>query len=166
MDKLKMAIIGSGQIARVTHIPNYQSMENVELVGICDTNPDAAKAVAEQFGIARYFGNHLEMLSELRPDAVTICVPNKFHCQITLDALEAGCHVLCEKPPAITVQEAQAMEKKAEEKKLLLSYGFHFRHSEQTAFLKEKIRTCSGTEEEEFPAGVILPIKLCREAAR
>ena len=95
MDKLKMAIIGSGQIARVTHIPNYQSMENVELVGICDTNPDAAKAVAEQFGIARYFGNHLEMLSELRPDAVTICVPNKFHCQITLDALEAGCHVLC-----------------------------------------------------------------------
>ena len=139
MDKLKMAIIGSGQIARVTHIPIYQSMENVELVGICDTNPDAAKAVAEQFGIARYFGNHLEMLSELRPDAVTICVPNKFHCQITLDALEAGCHVLCEKPPAITVQEAQAMEKKAEEKKLLLSYGFHFRHSEQTAFLKEKI---------------------------
>ncbi len=102
MDKLKMAIIGSGQIARVTHIPNYQSMENVELVGICDTNPDAAKAVAEQFGITRYFGNHLEMLSELRPDAVTICVPNKFHCQITLDALEAGCHVLCEKPPAIT----------------------------------------------------------------
>ena len=71
-------------------------MENVELVGICDTNPDAAKAVAEQFGIARYFGNHLEMLSELRPDAVTICVPNKFHCQITLDALEAGCHVLCD----------------------------------------------------------------------
>lgn len=79
------------------------------------------------------------MLEDLQPDAVIICVPNKFHCQITLDALEAGCHVFCEKPPAITVEEAEQMAAKAEETGKLLSYGFHFRASGHTRFLKDRI---------------------------
>lgn len=137
-----MAIIGSGQIAQVTHIPNYQSMGNVEIVGICDTRLEAAQKAAEKFGIAKYYDSHKEMLEELRPDAVTVCVPNKFHFQITMDALEAGCHVFCEKPPAITYEEAKAMEDKAEEMNKLLSYGFHFRSSEHVALLKERI--CQG----------------------
>lgn len=139
MKTLRMAVIGSGQIARVTHLPNYQSMDQVEVVGISDTNLEAAKSVAEQFGIPAYYGDHKQMLEELKPDAVTICVPNRFHCPITLDALNAGCHVMCEKPPAITPEEAEQMEKMAEEKGLLLTYGFHFRHSEQVALLKKKI---------------------------
>ena len=139
MQKLRMAIIGSGQIAQVTHIPNYQSMEEVEIVGICDTRLEAAKFVADKFHIENYYDSHKKMLEELKPDAVTICVPNKFHYSITMDALENGCHVFCEKPPAITPQEAEAMEKKAEERGLLLSYGFHFRASEQVAFLKQSI---------------------------
>ncbi|HIU77626.1 MAG TPA: Gfo/Idh/MocA family oxidoreductase [Candidatus Pelethocola excrementipullorum] len=139
MKKLRMAIIGSGQIARVTHIPNYQKMEDVEIVAVCDTNLSAARSLAEQFEIPEYFESHIEMLEAMKPDAVTICVPNKFHCQITLDALERGCHVLCEKPPAITAGEAELMEKTAAGKNLLLSYEFHFRHSEQAALLKEKI---------------------------
>lgn len=139
MNKLRMAIIGCGQVARVTHIPNYQKMEDVEIIAVCDANPDTARSVAEQFAIPEYFGNHIEMLNSLKPDAVTICVPNKFHYQITLDALERDCHVLCEKPPAITAEEAEQMEKISVKKNLLLTYGFHFRHSEHVAFLKNKI---------------------------
>lgn len=139
MKTLRMAVIGSGQIARVTHLPNYQSMDCVEVVGISDTNKKAAEEVAGQFGIPASYGDHKKMLEELRPDAVTICVPNRFHCPITLDALRAGCHVMCEKPPAITPREAGEMERTAQEKGLLLTYGFHFRHSEQVAFLKNKI---------------------------
>ena len=139
MKKLRMAIIGSGQIAQVTHIPNYQSMDEVEIAGICDTRLEAARSAADKFHIANYYDSHKKMLEELKPDAVTICVPNKFHSSITLDALESGCHVFCEKPPAITTEEAEAMEKKAEEKGLLLSYGFHFRASEHVAFLKKAI---------------------------
>ena len=90
MEKLRMAIIGSGQIAQVTHIPNYQSMEKVEIVGICDTRLEAARSVADKFHIAHYYDSHKKMLEELKPDAVTICVPNKFHSSITLDALNAG----------------------------------------------------------------------------
>lgn len=139
MEKLRMAIIGSGQIAQVTHIPNYQSMEEVEIVGICDTRLEAAKTVADNFHIDHYYDSHQQMLKELKPDAVTVCVPNKFHSSITLDALSAGCHVFCEKPPAITLQEAEAMENKAQEQGLLLSYGFHFRASDQVSFLKRAI---------------------------
>ena len=107
MKKLRMAVIGSGQIAQVTHIPNYQSMEEVEIAGICDTRLEAARAAADKFHIDNYYDSHKKMLEELRPDAVTICVPN--------------------------------MEKKAEEKGLALSYGFHFRASDQVAFLKRAI---------------------------
>lgn len=140
MDKLRMAIIGSGQIAQVTHIPNYRSMEEVEIVGICDTRGEAARAVAQKFQIPHHYDSHKEMLQELKPDAVTVCVPNKFHCGIVLDALEAGCHVFCEKPPAISPEEAGRMEEKARETGKFLSYGFHFRASEQVGFLKKKIR--------------------------
>lgn len=139
MDKLRTAIIGSGQIAQVTHIPNYQSMEHAEILGICDTSIDTARMAAEKFGINNYYDSHKRMLQELRPDAVIICVPNKFHCSITLDALEQGCHVFCEKPPAITAEEAEKMAVKAKEKGKILSYGFHFRASEHAAFLKDRI---------------------------
>lgn len=139
MSKLRTAIIGSGQIAQVTHIPNYQSMEHAEIAGICDTNIDTARIAAEKFGIKNYYDSHRTMLEELKPDAVIICVPNKFHCSITLEALELGCHVFCEKPPAITAEEAEKMAAKAKEKGKILSFGFHFRASEHIAFLKNRI---------------------------
>ena len=89
MKKLRMAFIGSGQIAQVTHIPNYQSMDEVEIAGIFDTWLEAARSAADKFHIANYYDSHKKMLEELKPDAVTICVPNKFHSSITLDALES-----------------------------------------------------------------------------
>lgn len=139
MKKLRTAIIGSGQIAQVTHIPNYQSMEYAKIVGVCDTSLDTARTAANKFEIENYYDSHKKMLEDLKPDAVIICVPNKFHCPITLDALEAGCHVFCEKPPSITVKEAEQMAAKAESTRKILSYGFHFRASEHVAFLKDRI---------------------------
>lgn len=137
--KLKVALIGAGQIARVSHIPNYKEMEEVTVAGICDTRLESAKALAEQFGIPSYYNNHEQMLREVQPDIVSVCVPNKFHCSLTVDALRAGCHVLCEKPPALSVREAEAMNRTAEEQGKLLSYGFHLRHGRGVRYLKEKI---------------------------
>jgi predicted dehydrogenase len=140
MKKLKVAIIGAGQIARASHISNYQTFKNeVEIVGICDVNLQAAKEVSEQFHIPNYYSSHIEMLEKEKPDVVSVCVPNKFHCQITCDALDRGCNVLCEKPPAITVEEAEKMQQTAVKNNVLLSYGFHFRHSTGVSFLKNKI---------------------------
>lgn len=137
--KLKVALIGAGQIARVSHIPNYKEMEDVTVAGICDTRLESAKALAEQFGIPSYYNNHEQMLQEVKPDIVSVCVPNKFHCALTVDALRAGCHVLCEKPPALSVSEAETMNRTAQEQGKLLSYGFHLRHGRGVRYLKEKI---------------------------
>ncbi|MBC5690606.1 Gfo/Idh/MocA family oxidoreductase [Mediterraneibacter sp. NSJ-55] len=139
MKHLRMALIGAGQIAQATHIPNYISMPEVELAGICDVRIETARKAADAFHIPQYFDSSTKMLRELKPDAVTVCVPNKFHYQTVMEALNRGCHVLCEKPPAITAEEAEQMEKKAHEKGCLLSYGFHLRSSEEVQFLHRAI---------------------------
>jgi len=139
MTRLKAAIIGAGQIARKSHIPNYLTMsDEVEIVGICDRNPESARLTAVEYGIPKWFSDHREMLLLLKPDIVNVCVPNKFHFGAVIDALEAGCNVLCEKPPAISFSEAELMMKKSEEMGKLLSYGFHLRHGENVRLMKEK----------------------------
>ena len=139
MKKLRIALIGAGQIAQVTHIPNFRKMEDVQIVGICDKRMESAKAAADRWGIPDYFEDHIAMIEAVKPDAVTVCVPNKFHSSITLDAAGRGCHVFCEKPPAITAEEAVQMEQAAVKSGVLLSYGFHFRHGRETKLIKEKI---------------------------
>lgn len=140
MKKIKVAIIGAGQVVRVSHIPNYQLLKDqVEIVGICDINLQVAKEVSEKFHIPNYYSNHIEMIEEIKPDIVSVCVPNKFHSKITCDALERGCNVMCEKPPSITVKEAELMQATALKHNCILSFGFHFRHSSDVAFLKNKI---------------------------
>lgn len=135
----KAAIIGSGQVARVSHIPGYQEMKDVEITAVCDTNLKSAEAMAEEFGIPHYFQNHKEMLGTCKPDMVSICVPNKFHCQLVLDALEAGCHVFCEKPPAVSAAEAELMYEASKKAGKVLTYDFHFRHGGNVKTAKRKI---------------------------
>lgn len=140
MDRLRVAIIGAGNIARTAHIPAYLMYpEEVEVVGIYARNPEAGRSVAGTFGIRNHFSDHMEMLRTLKPDLVSVCVPNRFHRAFTVDALENGCHVLCEKPPAVSAEDAVRMEQSARENGRLLSYAFHLRHSRNVAFLKEKV---------------------------
>ena len=137
MRRIRVALIGAGQIARVTHVPCLKKMENVEIAAVCDVNREAAEKLAIDSGIPAWFDHHEKMLEAVHPDAVIVCVPNRFHCAMTLAALESGCHVLCEKPPAMTAEEARRMEQTAADRNLLLSYGFHFRHMPQIRLLKE-----------------------------
>lgn len=139
MKELRVAIIGAGQVARTSHINHYQSIDGVEVAAVCDVNGEAASLTAKEFGIAGWYDDVHAMLQEVRPDAVSICVPNKYHCEMTCLALEHGCHVLCEKPPAVTVEEAELMRDQAQQCGKILTFGFHFRHGERIAFLKKKI---------------------------
>lgn len=139
MKKLRVAVVGAGQVARTAHINHYLSLPQVEVVAVCDTDMETAKQAADVFGIPRYFGHYEELLEGLHPDAVSVCVPNKYHCEVTCAALEQGCHVLCEKPPAIHWQEAARMEETARRKDRLLTFGFHFRHHPNTAVIKNRV---------------------------
>lgn len=122
--KLKVGVIGAGFIASTAHLPTYADLDNVELVAVCDIIPERAQRAAERFGIPRVYTDYKAMLSDVQLDIVSICTPNSLHAPMTIDALAAGCNVLCEKPMATTVADAEAMweaSKKARGK-LMIAY--------------------------------------------
>ncbi|WP_075035640.1 Gfo/Idh/MocA family protein [Halobacillus dabanensis] len=136
-EKLKVGIIGAGGIARGIHIPNYlKHSDRVEIIAVADVIEKNAKECGEKFSIPQVFTDYKEMLAQCSLDAVSVCTPNKFHAEASIHVLEAGCHVLCEKPPAMNVEEAKAMEEAAERNGKILTYGFHFRYAPEVQALK------------------------------
>ncbi|MCC6443488.1 MAG: Gfo/Idh/MocA family oxidoreductase [Armatimonadetes bacterium] len=109
MKPIRVGIIGTGGIATAAHIPSYQKVEGVEIVAGCDIVESVAKNVAEKFGIPRIYTDYRKMLKEEELDAVSVCTPNYVHMDPTIDALNAGVHVLCEKPIGMNAKEGAAM---------------------------------------------------------
>lgn len=103
-----IGIIGCGKIAQVRHIPEYLENPNAEIRGYFDLNLQRAQELAEKFG-GKAFASVEELLADPSIDAVSICVANFAHAEMTIKALEAGKHVLCEKPMAVTLAECEAM---------------------------------------------------------
>ncbi len=138
--RLRVGVIGAGSIASGVHIPNYKRHEDrVELAAVADVNRAKAEACAARFGISGVYDSYEAMLREAQLDAVSICTPNKFHASAAIAALEAGCHVLCEKPPAMSYEEALRMEQAAQRCNRLLTYGFHYRYAEEVQVLRRYI---------------------------
>jgi predicted dehydrogenase len=79
------------------------------------------------------------MLEAVKPDVVSVCSPNRFHFEHVMAALEAGCHVMCEKPPAMTPQEADRMRMAARKAGKVLAYDFHHRFALDTQLLREAV---------------------------
>ena len=118
---MKVAIIGSGMIANFAHIPAYKHLpDDFEIVGICDNNIEAAKGTAERHGIPYYTDNAEELLSKTSPDLVSVCVPNMFHKKYVEAVLNHGAHVVCEKPLAVSYDDAKELFALAKSKNLML----------------------------------------------
>lgn len=139
MSKLKMGIIGVGGIAQDRHIPAYLHFkEKVDIVAVQDLNQERAKEVAEKYNIEHVFSDYHELFSVV--DAVTICTPNKFHAEISIAALEAGVHVLCEKPMAISSRECKEMLEASKKANKLLSIAYHYRFMESAQLAKQTMQ--------------------------
>ena len=123
--KLKVAVIGSGSIATFRHAPEYAANPNVEIVAFVDRVVARAEKLADKYG-AKALDNHAAAL-KLDIDAVSVCTPNAFHAPITLDALKAGKHVLCEKPMATSDKDAREMIKAAKKADKTLMIGHNQR---------------------------------------
>lgn len=123
-----IAIIGAGEISK-RHLAAYQASGEAKVVAICDLNEALAKARAAEYGIERVYADYHEMLADPSIDAVSIVTPTFTHGTIVKDALSAGKHVLCEKPPALTYEEALANEQAAKEAGKLLMYGLVCRYN-------------------------------------
>jgi len=139
MRKLRVGVVGLG-IGRV-HLTGYQSHPNVEIAAVAD--PDAARRrdVGDEFGVRRRYETAEAMLAAEHLDIVSVCTPNKYHCPLTLAALEAGCHVLCEKPMAMNAGEARTMLGAAENAGRRIMIDFAFRFTQQSWALKQQVDT-------------------------
>jgi len=123
MDKIRIGVIGTGSIAR-EHLKAYQKNPHVEIYALCDINPEILAKRAEEFAVERTFTNLDDMLKLPEIDAVSVCTWNAAHAPCTIAALNAGKHVLCEKPMAMNAEEAKAMKEAAEKNGKLLMIGF------------------------------------------
>ncbi len=138
--KLQIGLIGAGGIAKGVHLPGWKKIKEAEVVAVADINKDAAQAVADEHGIPHVFTDFRDLI-KLDLDAVDICTPNKFHTPATLAALNAGQHVLCEKPLAVTTAEIRQMGKLADRKKLVLMTGQHMRFLAHSQAVKKWAET-------------------------
>ncbi|MGH2353861.1 MAG: Gfo/Idh/MocA family protein [Chloroflexota bacterium] len=130
--KALIGIIGCGGIASASHAPSLKQLESdgvCELVACADVVPEAAQAMAQQFGIPRVFADYHDLLSLKELDGVTVATPPFVHKEATVAALRAGKHVLCEKPMAMNVAEAKEMLAVAQETGKVLTIGHGGRFS-------------------------------------
>ena len=106
--KVKVGIIGCGKIAQ-THAKSLSMLDEADFVAVCDMDSARAREFAEQFGVPNVFSDMNEMLTSGLVEAVMCCTPHPVHERVVVAAAEAGIHVLCEKPMAITLEEADRM---------------------------------------------------------
>ena len=134
MSKVKVGVIGCGSIAKYRHLPEYQAQSNVDIIAVCDVAPERAQAMAQTYG-ANAYTDYIDLLNNKEINAVSICTPNIFHSPMTIAALQAGKHVLCEKPMATTIEEAEQMNEAANQsgKKLMIGHNQRFVPSHQKA---------------------------------
>jgi len=121
--KLRVGFVGTGGIAQSTHIPGWQQLGEVEIVALCDVNQATAAKAAALTGVAKknVFADYHEMLEKVELDILDVCTPNSYHKAPTVAGLNAGCHVIVEKPVATSVSEVEEMiAAKNRAKKLLM----------------------------------------------
>lgn len=137
--KLKIGIVGCGGIANGKHMPSLKKLDNVEMVAFCDIIEEKAKEAAEQYGIegAKVYTDYKALLKDKSIDIVHVLTPNKSHSFITVAALEAGKHVMCEKPMAKTAADAQKMLDAAKKTGKKLTIGYQGRHRADSDYLKK-----------------------------
>ncbi|MDR1928307.1 MAG: Gfo/Idh/MocA family oxidoreductase [Oscillospiraceae bacterium] len=136
---LRIGIIGCGGIANGKHMPALKKIKEVEMVAFCDILGEKAAQAAEAFGAkgAKTYTDYRELLQDKSIDVVHVCTPNRSHAFITVDALEAGKHVMCEKPMAKTYAEARQMLEASRRTGKKLTIGYQQRWRGDSLYLKE-----------------------------
>lgn len=144
-EKFRVAIVGCGGIANGKHLPALKALPDVEMVWFCDIIPERAEKAAKEYGIegAKVCTDYREILEDKTVDIVHVLTPNRSHSTITVDALEAGKHVMCEKPMAINAAEAKKMVDAAKRTGKKLTIGYQNRHRPDSLYVKAEAE--SGT---------------------
>ncbi len=138
-ETILVGIIGTGGIAGGKHMPALAKLEGVEMTAFCDIEEAKAQAAAKRFGTptAKVYADYRELLKDPTIDVVHVLTPNDSHAEITVAALEAGKHVMCEKPMAKKAADARRMLEAARRTGKKLSIGYQTRQSAESQYLKK-----------------------------
>ena len=144
MDRIvNVGIIGCGGIANGKHMPSLKKLSNVRMVAFCDIIPEKAEKAAKEFGTpdAKVYTDYKELLKDESIEVVHVLTPNREHADISIDALYAGKHVMCEKPMAKTAADALRMCEAAEATGKKLTIGYQSRYTANSMYAKEFIES-------------------------
>ncbi|MEQ1693045.1 MAG: Gfo/Idh/MocA family oxidoreductase [Gemmatimonas sp.] len=139
LDKVRVGVLGAGAWARFAHLPGYLRDPRCELVAIADPLVDRAREFAAEFGIPHVYESHEALIARDDIQLVDVCTPSATHFTLAMAALEAGKHVLCEKPVAYDFAETRRAAALAHAKGLKTKLGFTFRYSPAMQYMKELI---------------------------
>ncbi len=138
-DIYNVALVGCGWIGEDKHIPGLKANKDVKIRALCDIKPEKARRLAKLFKLedVQIYSDYKEMLKDAQIDIVHVAVPNPWHCEITVAALNAKKHVLCEKPMAPTKAECEKMIEAARKNDRKLTVGFQWRYRPAALYVKE-----------------------------
>ncbi len=138
MEKMKVGIIGCGGIANGKHLPAIKAVGNIEIVAVCDLIEERAIKAKEEYGTeeTKVFTDYKELLKIEEIVSVYVLTPNRSHSIISVDALNAGKNVMCEKPMAINTEEAQKMVDAAKKTGKILTIGYQNRYRPDSRYIK------------------------------
>ena len=142
MEKLRIGIVGCGGIANGKHLPALKNeSDRVEMVAFCDLIPERAEQAAKEYGTpdAKTCTDYHELIADKSIDVVHVCTPNRSHCEISVAALEAGKHVMCEKPMAKTAADARKMLEAAKKSGKKLTIGYQSRFTKEAQVIKKAV---------------------------
>ncbi len=136
---LKVAIIGCGGIANGKHMPSLAKVPSVQMTAFCDIIQERAEEAAQKYGTsdAKVYTDYKLLLKDKTIDVIHVCTPNKSHADITVDSLEAGKHVMCEKPMAKTAADARRMVEAAKRTGKKLTIGYQNRYRQDSLYLHQ-----------------------------
>jgi Predicted dehydrogenases and related proteins len=139
-DKVRIGIIGCGGIANGKHMPSLKKVADAEMVAFCDIIVEKAEVAAKQYGTpdAKVYSDYKKLLEDKTIDVVHVLTPNRAHSFITVDALEAGKHVMCEKPMAINAEEAKKMLDASKRTGKKLTIGYQNRQRNDSLYMKQE----------------------------
>jgi len=139
MSKVRIGIIGCGGIANGKHMPSLAKVQEAEMVAFCDVVVERAEEAKQKYGNedAKVYSDYKEMLQDASIDVIHVCTPNDSHAVISIDAMEAGKHVLCEKPMAKTAADARRMLEVSKQTGKKLSIGYNNRFRTDSRALKQ-----------------------------
>ena len=138
MTKLKIGVVGVGSISSF-HLKSYAAHPDAEIVAVADINADRAQSVADKWGAKRAYGDAAELFADPDVDAVSICTWNDSHAELAIQAVQAGKHVLLEKPMSTSFAKADELGKVVEASDRVVQMGFVRRHSANCQVLKSFI---------------------------